>query len=88
MLFGSFQASVDDRPLAGFPTDKVRAQLGFLALEPDRPHRREVLASLLWPDWPEEDARRNLRQSLHRLKQTLERGQPGMADRLLQASAS
>lgn len=87
-LFGPFRAAIDGQPLASFPTDKVRALLAFLALEPDKPHRREVLAGLLWPDWPEEDARRNLRQSLHRLKQTLDRGQPGAADHLLHATTT
>lgn len=34
-LLGPFRAQIDDRPLAGFPTDKVRALLAFLALEPE-----------------------------------------------------
>lgn len=84
-LLGPFQATVDGRPVAAFPTDKVRGLLAFLALEPDRPHRREALAGLLWPERPEEDARRNLRQSLHRLRTTLDGAAPGLADRLLHA---
>jgi hypothetical protein len=32
-----------------FKSNKVRALLAYLAVEMDRPHRREVLAGLLWP---------------------------------------
>lgn len=69
-LFGGFQASLDDAPLAGI-YDHVRALLAYLATESDRPHRREFLAELLWPDEPEEVARRNLRQALSRLRAAL-----------------
>lgn len=85
-LLGPLRATVDDRPVTAFPTDKVRCLLAFLAMEPGRPHRRDALAGLLWPEWPDDDARRNLRQSLHRLKQTLDSAAPGLADQLLQAS--
>lgn len=84
-LLGPFQAVIDDQEISGFPTDKVRGLLAFLAMEPGRPHRRDTLASLLWPDWPDEDARRNLRQSLHRLRQTVDAAAPGLAERLLAA---
>jgi DNA-binding SARP family transcriptional activator len=69
-LFGGFHALLDDAPLAGI-YDHVRALLAYLATESDRPHRREFLAELLWPDEPEEVARRNLRQALSRLRAAL-----------------
>lgn len=82
-LFGSFQATWQDQPLTDFATDKIRALLAYLALEGKRPFRREILAALLWPDWSDTIARRNLRQSLHRLKQTLSKANPDLADVLL-----
>jgi predicted ATPase/DNA-binding SARP family transcriptional activator len=70
-LFGPFRVAIDDVLVTGFPTDKVRALLAYLAIETDRPHPRSSLATLLWPDMPEEIALRNLRKTLHRLQQTL-----------------
>jgi predicted ATPase/DNA-binding SARP family transcriptional activator len=70
-LFGSFQVMVDDRPLTDFRSDKVRALLAYLIVEADRPHSRDALAGLLWPDMPDQAARNNVRLSLHRLRQTI-----------------
>ncbi len=58
--------------MTDFPTDKIRALLAYLAVEADKPHRRDALATLLWPDYTDAVALRNLRQSLHRLRQTLD----------------
>jgi DNA-binding SARP family transcriptional activator len=81
-FLGPFQAAVNDRPLTGFPTDKVRALLVYLAVEGDRPHRRDSLAGLLWPDWTNESALANVRKSLHRLRQTLDQHDPGTSEPL------
>ncbi|HAE58939.1 MAG TPA: SARP family transcriptional regulator, partial [Anaerolineae bacterium] len=70
-FFGGFNAAYSGKPLTGFATDKVRALLVYLALENDRPHRRESLASLFWPEQPEERARQSLRQALSNLRQAL-----------------
>ncbi len=70
-LLGPFQVFLDDEPVVDFATDKVRALLVYLAVEADRPHRRDTLAGLLWPDQPEHKARQNLRQALSYLRQTL-----------------
>ena len=70
-LLGSFQTSLDGQPVTDFVTDKTRALLAYLAVERDRPHRRESLAGLLWPDQADQDARRNLRQALFNLRQAL-----------------
>lgn len=69
-LFGPFTAAVDGAPV-GFDTDKTRALLAYLAMEAPRPQGREALAGLLWPELPEESARRNLRNSLFKLRQAL-----------------
>jgi DNA-binding SARP family transcriptional activator len=82
-LLGPFAAQWGDQPVTKFPTDKVRALLAYLALEGERPLRRETLAALLWPDWTDEIAKRNLRQNLHRLTQLLDGLEPGLSKRLL-----
>ena len=64
-LLGPFQATLDGQPVTGFKSNKVRALLAYLAVEADRTHRREVLAGLLWPDWPDRDALDNLRYALY-----------------------
>src|SRR5262245_54488043 len=88
---GTFEVSANGLPVVAFPTDKVRALLVYLALESyveigtrgSRPHRREVLASLLWPEMADAPALTNLRLALHRLRQTLDRAAPGASDALL-----
>ena len=70
-LLGPFQVILDGRPATAFKSDKVRALLAYLAVEADRPHRREVLADLLWPDWPDRSALSNLRYSLSNLRQVI-----------------
>ena len=71
-LFGSFHVTIDNRPLIDFESDKARALLAYLAVEEDRPHRREALAGLLWSDTPERIARTNLRSALANLRQVLQ----------------
>jgi DNA-binding SARP family transcriptional activator len=80
-LLGSFQIQRDDTPLTDFRAQSARALLAYLALEPDRPHEREYLCALLWPDQPLDQALAALRQALHRLRLALEMS--GSADRAL-----
>ena len=70
-LLGAFQASLDGRPLTHFASDKVRALLAYLAVEASRPHSREALATLLWPDWPQQKALYYLRNALSGLRKLL-----------------
>jgi DNA-binding SARP family transcriptional activator/predicted ATPase len=70
-LLGPFQASLDGEPITGFHSDKVRALLTYLCVEAERPHRRERLAGLLWPDLTERSARTNLRHALANLRQVI-----------------
>ena len=51
-LLGGFRVEVDGEAVYGFETDKARALFTYLIVEADRPHRRETLASLLWPSGP------------------------------------
>jgi adenylate cyclase len=70
-FLGGFQVVLDGRPVTDFKSDKVRALLVYLATEADRPHRREALAGLLWPDRPDRTALSNLRYSLASLRRTI-----------------
>jgi DNA-binding SARP family transcriptional activator len=68
---GPFQVTLDGQPVTSFKSNKVRALLAYLAVESDRPHRREVLAGLLWPEWPDRDALSNLRNALSDLRRVI-----------------
>src|SRR5215213_7008245 len=70
-FLGPFRVAAGGETLTGFATDKVRALLAYLAVEGHQAHRREALAGLLWPDYPESDALVSLRQALRRLRQAL-----------------
>lgn len=70
-LLGTFQVNLDGHPQSAFETDKTRALLAYLAVESGRPHRREALAAMLWPDCSDSAARNSLRQTLFRLRQAI-----------------
>jgi DNA-binding SARP family transcriptional activator len=70
-LLGPLRVTIDEEPATGFESDKVRALLAYLAVEVGQPHRRETLAGLLWPDWPERSARTNLRRALANLRSAI-----------------
>jgi DNA-binding SARP family transcriptional activator len=46
----------------------VRGLLAYLAVERDRPHARETLAGLLWPEVPNRQAHHSLNQALSNLR--------------------
>ncbi len=52
-FLGPFRVTRNDKDIIGFESDKMRALLAYLVIEADRPHRREALAALLWPDQTE-----------------------------------
>lgn len=70
-FLGCFQVLLNGRPVADFKSDKARALLAYLAVEADRPHRREALAGLLWPERADRDALSNLRYTLASLRRTI-----------------
>jgi DNA-binding SARP family transcriptional activator len=83
-LLGSPEIKIDDEPLAVRLAGKGLAMLAFLSAEP-RPHSRDFLADLLWPECSKESARSNLRKTIFRLRQSLGEGQDALlvkADRL------
>ncbi|NJK80868.1 MAG: hypothetical protein HC914_13605 [Chloroflexaceae bacterium] len=68
---GTFQITLDGTVVTRFDSNKARALLLYLAVEATRPHSRDTLIHLFWADLPEAEARHNLRQTLHRLRQAL-----------------
>ena len=70
-LFGSLQIASDNKPICGIASDKVRGLLVFLAVEADRPHRRDFLAEMFWPNKPRGVARNNLKQAIANLRKVL-----------------
>lgn len=69
---GAFEVLLDGKPVTGFESSKVRALLAYLGIEHDRPHSREKLAGLFWPEQSEETAKKNLRQALSNLRKNLD----------------
>ena len=82
-LLGTFEVTWKQEPITKFPTDKIRMLMAYLCLEQDRPHRRDTLSGLLWSNWEDKVAKHNLRQSLYRIKVTLNKHQEGLGDKLL-----
>lgn len=70
-LLGTFEARLDGERLDGFRSNKTRSLLAYLAVEADRPHRRETLAALFWGESTEKAARVSLRSSLSNLRRLL-----------------
>ncbi|MEW5989213.1 MAG: tetratricopeptide repeat protein [Chloroflexota bacterium] len=68
---GRPQIVLDNTPITGDLPAKALALLCYLSLT-RQPHSRERLASLLWGDMPDEQARNNLRGVLTRLRKQLE----------------
>ena len=70
-LLGAFQTTRDSSPLKGFESLKARALLAYLAVESDRPHARDALAALLWPEFAQEAAHNNLRNTLSNIRRAI-----------------
>ncbi len=67
-LLGPFHVTLNEEPVTEFESNKVRALLAYLAVEASRPHSRDELTGLLWPNQPDRTARRNLSQALFNLR--------------------
>jgi DNA-binding SARP family transcriptional activator len=70
-FLGTFEVVLAGQPVTAFEYDKVRALLAYLSVEVDRPHRRQALAGLLWPEQPEAKARHGLSQALVSLQRAM-----------------
>ena len=70
-LLGDFSLAYGDQPIASINTVRLQSLLVYLILHADAPQPRQHIAFLLWPDTSESNARNNLRQFLHQLRQVL-----------------
>ncbi|MCB0087097.1 MAG: NACHT domain-containing protein [Caldilineaceae bacterium] len=84
-FLGQFEIIVDSAHVTDFYSDKARALLAYLALEP-KAHKRAELAALFWPEIADKHARTNLRSTLYRLRQTLDAAASGASAQLLTIS--
>jgi DNA-binding SARP family transcriptional activator len=70
-FLGTFQVTLEATPITSFVSDKARALLAYLAVDADRPHRRESLTSLFWPERPRSAAHNSLRQALFSVRRAI-----------------
>jgi TolB-like protein len=83
-LFGGFEGRLAGGEAIDLAGQKDRALLAILALSPGTSHPRDKLASLLWSERGDEQARDSLKHALTRLRQVLQPASPPpiVADRL------
>jgi DNA-binding SARP family transcriptional activator len=70
-LLGGFRVTLDSGAPCVLPTKKAQALLAYLALAPGRAYPRDVLASLLWGDRGDAQARKSLRQTVYALRKAV-----------------
>lgn len=70
-LLGEFDATYNGVRVTAVNSPRLRALLAYLILHRGTPQPRQHLAFLLWPDSTEEQARTNLRNLVHLLRQAL-----------------
>jgi DNA-binding SARP family transcriptional activator/predicted ATPase len=68
-LLGDFNLLYNDQQMTSLNTTRLQSLLAYLVLHRDVPQQRQHLAFLFWPDTTEAQARNNLRQLLHQLRQ-------------------
>jgi DNA-binding SARP family transcriptional activator len=71
-LLGWLRAVQAGQVVARFQAQQTGALLAYLALHGDRPHPRDELMELLWPEVDPQAGRQRLRQALSSLRQHLE----------------
>jgi DNA-binding SARP family transcriptional activator len=67
-LLGGFTARLASGQLLCLPRAKARALIAILALQPGQTQARDKLTSVLWPEFPDDQARHSLRQTLFMLR--------------------
>ena len=70
-LLGDFSLFYGDQQVTSLNSARLQSLLAYLVLHRDVPQHRQHLALLFWPDATEAQARNNLRQLLHQLRQAL-----------------
>src|ERR1700747_1828361 len=70
-LFGGFEARFSSGATLVLATKKAQALLAYLGSHPGQPHPRDKLASLLWGEKSDDQARDGLRHALAALRRAL-----------------
>ena len=70
-LLGTLRFTFGQSLITSVNTNRMRSLLAFLVLHSESTQSREQLASLLWPESTDAQARTNLRQLLHNLRRAL-----------------
>ncbi len=70
-LLGTFKLFDGNTPVLTVNTPRLQALLAYLVVHRDAPQSRQRLAYLLWSDSTEKQARTNLRNLIHLLRQAL-----------------
>src|ERR1041384_5650561 len=81
-LLGQFDTRLDGKRIS-IPTRVAQSLLAYLVLTAGTPHRREKLAGIFWPETSDENARKNLRQELWRIRKAISAQQSSQKDYLL-----
>src|SRR6266849_7276117 len=71
-LLGRLRATQGDHVVTRFRARRTGALLAYLAYYTDRPHPREVLIELLWPETEPHSGRSSLSRELTSLRRQLE----------------
>jgi DNA-binding SARP family transcriptional activator/predicted ATPase len=74
-LLGSFRIAYHNQLLHTIDQPREQSLLAYLLFNTDTPVSRRYLAYLYWPDSSDAQARNNLRQVLHQLRQALPQGE-------------
>jgi DNA-binding SARP family transcriptional activator len=82
-LFGRVAFERECSQIISVHSNKVQELFCYLLLQPERPHAREVLASMLWGDCATAQSRKYLRQALWQLQCAFGAGCEGSEDKLL-----
>jgi WD40 repeat protein/class 3 adenylate cyclase len=69
-LLGQFDVRLEGKRIL-IPSRAGQSLLAYLVLTPGTPHRREKLGGILWPDFSDENARKNLRHELWRIRKAI-----------------
>jgi DNA-binding SARP family transcriptional activator len=75
-LFGKFDVALGEQSLTGLEATKTQELMAYLLLHRDRPHNREKLATLLWPNSSLSQSKGYLRQTLWQIQSALEDENP------------
>jgi len=70
-LLGEFAVTVAGKSLSKLGSHRLQALLAYLLLHRGHPQARQTIAALFWPDTSEAQAKTNLRQVLHAMRQRI-----------------